>query len=110
MSDDSKSSANRSARDGRKEAYLREMLDRHAEQFRALGNANAPAAARKVHAAMDALLEQDRKKSPDSGEIRCRKGCDHCCRGPVEIWPHEAELLVEAAREAGIELDQAHLE
>ena len=110
MSDDPKTAANKTARNERKEAYLREIFGRYTERFRALGNQGAPSAAREVHAAMDALLERDRKKSADGGDIQCRKGCDHCCRVPVEIWPHEAALLVEAARAAGLEPDRARLE
>lgn len=109
MTDDSRDAANRKARDIRKEAHLRGMMDRYMEQFRA-ADPIAPAVARKVHIAIDGVLERDRKESANSGDIRCRKGCDHCCRGPVEIWPQEAALLIEVARATGIELDRARLE
>jgi Fe-S-cluster containining protein len=108
MTDDSRA-ANRKARDVRKGAHLRAMMDRYTEQFRAVDPV-APAVARKVHIAVDEVLERDRTVSANSGDIRCRKGCDHCCRGPVEIWPQEAALLVEIAREAGMQIDQARLE
>lgn len=110
MTDDSKADANRKARDERKAAHLREIHGRYSGQFRAIGNQDAPSVARSMHVAMDALLERDRKKSANSGDIQCRKGCAHCCRGPVEIWPHEAALLVAIAREAGVEMDRARLE
>ncbi len=110
MSDDFKTSANKKARNERKAAHLRELFGRHAEQFRAVGNEDAPSVARRVHIAIDVVLERDRKKDANSGDIQCRKGCSHCCRVPVEIWPHEAALLVEIAREAGMELDRARLE
>jgi len=84
-------------------------MARYTEQFRA-ADPIAPAVARKVHIAINEVLERDRKESANSGDIRCRKGCDHCCRGPVEIWPQEAALLVEIARKAGVEIDQARLE
>lgn len=110
MTDDFKAAANRKARDEKKEAHLRGIYGRYTEQFRAVGNQDAPSVARRVHIAIDEVLERDRKKSAASGDIQCRKGCDHCCRVPVEIWPHEAALLVEIAREAGVELDRARLE
>jgi Fe-S-cluster containining protein len=110
MTDDVKAAANRKARDERKEARLRAIFDRYTEQFRAVANQHAPAVARGVHGAMDEVLERDRKKNADSGGIRCGKGCAYCCREPVEIWPHEAALLVEIARAAGVELDRARLE
>lgn len=110
MIDSSKAAANRKAREDKKAAHLRGILDRYKEQFRALGNRDAPAVAREVHVAIDNVLERDRRNSATSGDIQCRKGCAHCCHGPVEIWPHEAALLVEFARGAGIELDKARLE
>ena len=110
MTDNLKAIANRNARDERKTAHLRGIMDRYTEQFRAIGNQDALALAREVHAAIEVVLQRDRQKSVASGDIQCRKGCSHCCSGPVEIWPQEAALLVEAAREAGVELDKAHLE
>jgi len=103
MTDESRAAANR-------KAHLRGIHDRYAGLFRSLANEDAPSVARKVHGEMDGILERDRKKSANSGDIRCGKGCAHCCHGPVEIWPQEAALLVEAARAAGIEPDKARLE
>jgi Fe-S-cluster containining protein len=102
--------ANRKAREERKAAHLRGIADRHAEKFRAVAARDAATVAMEAHGTMDAVLERDRGKDPASGEIRCRKGCSHCCHGPVEIWPQEAVLLVKAAGDAGVELDRARLE
>ncbi len=110
MTDTFKAAANKMARDERKKVHLRAIMDRYTAQFRAVGNRDAPSVAREVHIAIDNVLERDRRKSAESADIKCRKGCDHCCRGPVEVWPHEAALLVEIAREAGMEIDQARLE
>ena len=110
MTDTFKAAANKMARDERKKAHLRAIMDRYTAQFLAVGNQDAPSVAREVHIAIDNVLERDRKKSAASGDIQCRKGCSHCCHGPVEIWPQEAALLVEVAREAGMEIDQARLE
>jgi Fe-S-cluster containining protein len=86
------------------------MFDRHAERFRAAAGQDAAAVAREVHAVVDGMLDRDRKGSPASGDIRCRKGCDFCCHGPVEVWPQEAALLAEIVRRGGIELDRSRLE
>jgi Fe-S-cluster containining protein len=110
MTDTSRAEANRKAREDKKDAHLRAIMDRYTAQFRAAANTDAPAFAREVHGAIEAVLERDRKKSPESGGIRCRRGCSYCCHEPVEIWPHEAALLVGAARAAGVELDRARLE
>lgn len=101
--------AKRQARDDKKQEYLRRMFDRHAERFRAAAGQDPAALAREVHAVADGLLARDRAESPTSAGIRCRKGCDACCHGPVEIWPQEAALLVEAARQGGMPLDRARL-
>jgi Fe-S-cluster containining protein len=105
-----KLAANRKARQERKQAYLRGIADQHARQFRAVAGGEATSVAMAVHGTMDDVLERDREKDAASGNIRCRKGCSHCCHGPVEIWPQEAVLLLQAAREAGIELDTTRLE
>jgi hypothetical protein len=102
--------AKRRARIEAKETYLRRMLDRYAERFRAAADRDAEAVAGEVHATIDELLDHERGKSANSSAIQCRKGCSHCCSNPVEIWPQEAVLLVKAAREAGVELDAARLE
>jgi Fe-S-cluster containining protein len=108
--DANKAAANRAAREERKKAYLRAIYDRHVERFRAAADVDALSIARNAHSVMDAVLEQDRGKNPDSSGIRCGKGCSHCCREAVEIWPHEAALLVEVMRESGMALDMARLE
>lgn len=110
MIDSSKATANKAAREERKKAYLRALMERHVERFRAAESRDAVQLARDVHAAIEEVLERDRRRDAASGAIRCARGCSHCCHGPVEIWPHEAHLLVQAAREAGIEPDCARLE
>jgi len=110
MSDQEKDVANRAARRAKKEAWLRAIYDRHLEQFRAAGNMAPATIARHTHLAMDALLKLDRENGADSENIRCGRGCNHCCHEAVEIWPQEAVLLAETVHEAGIELDHAGLE
>ncbi len=110
MTDDARASANQAARNQRKEAYLRAIYDRHVERFRAAAAEDALSIARNAHSAMDTVLDQDRSKNPDSSGIRCGKGCSHCCREAVEIWPQEAALLARIVRETGMVLDQARLE
>jgi len=110
MTDHERISANRNARHEKKEAYLRAIYDRNIERFRASAGQNAVTLAHETHTAMDAAIQQDQAKDPASVGIRCGKGCSHCCHEPVEIWPHEAALLVEAMRKAGREFDLERLE
>ena len=110
MTDEAKARANQQAREERKKAHLEGIFRHYTEQFRAAENQDAPSVARGIHSTIDHVLDRDRKKSPTSGDIRCRARCNHCCHEPVEIWPHEAALLVASVREAGMELDTARLE
>ena len=70
MSDDTRPIANQQARDQKKEAYLRAIHDRYAEQFRMTADQDAISVARATHAAMDVVLERDRQKDADSSGIR----------------------------------------
>lgn len=110
MTDDSKSAGNRAARNEKKEAYLRAIYDRYTAEFRATENQDASVIARNTHSAMNAVLQNDRAKNPGSENIQCSKGCSHCCREAVEIWPQEAALLAGVVRETGMTLDMARLE
>ena len=109
MDDELKAAANKKAREEKKQALLQDMHARYVEELHVVGNEPAPTVAQRVHAALDGVLERDRSKDRTSRAIRCGKGCDHCCKVPVEVFPHEAALLARAAREAGIELDVALL-
>jgi Fe-S-cluster containining protein len=102
-------SAERDAARLRRMAELRALYERHVERFRAADAGDPLQLAREAHAEMEALLEQDRRL-PGAAAVRCARGCSHCCRGPVEIRPHEAALLVEHLRDTGRVLDTDKLE
>ena len=110
MTDDSKSTANRAARNEKKEAYLRAIYDRYTAEVRAAGDQDLLSVARSTHVAMDELLQRDRAKNSGSENIQCGKGCNHCCHEAVEIWPQEAALLAAVVRDTGMTLDMARLE
>ncbi len=110
MTDDSKSAANRAARNEKKETYLRAIYDRYTAEFRVASDQDASSVANKTHMAMNAVLEHDRAKNPGSENIQCGKGCSHCCREAVEIWPQEAALLAGVVYDTGMTLDMARLE
>jgi Fe-S-cluster containining protein len=107
MIDQGKALANRKAREEKKKAHLQAMFIRHCERLRADAGSDALTLARAQHDALDAVITQDHASRLDRDEIRCRKGCDHCCKGPVEVTTHEAALLLDAAARAGIVLDRA---
>jgi Fe-S-cluster containining protein len=97
-------------RDEKKTAHLQRMMDRYTGQFRAAVNEEASTVARGIHDAIDLVLERDRAAGQAGSGIRCHRGCSHCCHEPVEIWPHEAALLLEGARANDVDLDRARLE
>ena len=109
MIDEGKAAANRAARRAKKQEYLSTIYDRHVERFRAQTGQDALALARDSHAGIDGLLARDLAQSPPVAEIRCARGCSHCCHGPVEIAAHEAELLVAIVRASGGVLDEGLL-
>jgi len=110
MTDHAKADASRKARDAQKEAYLRQIYDRHIAKFRAVEKQHSLEIASDVHEVMDEVITRDRVKDPGSSNIQCGKGCSNCCHEAVEIWPHEAALLIRIAYENGVVLDQARLE
>jgi Fe-S-cluster containining protein len=42
-------------------------------------------------------------------DVKCGKGCSHCCHLPVHILKAEAALAVHTAREKGVQIDMDHL-
>jgi Fe-S-cluster containining protein len=102
-------SADRDAARLRRMAELRALYEGHVARFRAAAGAAPLQLAREAHAEMDALLKQDRRL-PGADAVRCAKGCSHCCRGPVEIRPHEAQLLLEHLCSTGRRLDRDKVE
>lgn len=110
MIDEKTAAANRAARMAIKQAHLRAVYDRHVEHFRKLEGQDALTVARNSHTAIDGLLARDLEQNPPLDNIRCARGCSHCCHGPVEIAAHEAELLVDVVRASGRQLDEERLQ
>ncbi len=110
MNDDFINAESGAERRRKKEAWLRAVYERNLAQCLAVDISDAVTLAHKAHAAMDKQLQQDSATLPEGNEIRCGKGCSHCCHGPVEIWPQEAALLAQFVRDAGLTPDLALLE
>lgn len=110
MDDDIDSADGRDERQQKKAAWLRAVYERNLARCRAADISDAPTLARKAHAELDNQLQQDSLSLPEGKQIRCGKGCSHCCHGPVEIWPQEAALLAQFVQDAGLRPDLALLE
>ncbi len=110
MDDDFDTAGSAAGNRRKKAAWLRGIHERHLAQCRAADITDALALAHKAHVEMDAQLQQDSANLPEGKQIRCGRGCSHCCHGPVEIWPQEAALLARFVRDAGLAPDLALLE
>lgn len=99
----------RAARRLQQMEYLRGLYEGHVARFRAAAADEPLALARAAHAGMDTLLAEHGRQ-PGADAVRCRRGCSHCCHGPVEIWAQEALLLAEHLRRGGRSPDLGKLE
>jgi Fe-S-cluster containining protein len=67
--------------------------------------------ARHVHAALDEAQARFKAQRPDiMQQVRCGKGCAHCCRLWVGVTRDEAELLAERVRTGLARPDPARME
>ena len=92
------------AREGALQALGREM-----RSLRALPK--GPARAREVHRRVDEALARFAALKPEVvSQVRCGKGCAHCCRLWVGVTRDEAELLAERVLAGTARADPARLE
>jgi len=50
------------------------------------------------------------KENVDLQKVKCRVGCNHCCKINVDISNGEADLIVSYCRENGIKINRQYLE
>jgi len=81
----------------------------HRECERIGGSGPAVNVAFTIHEIIDEHVAHMRATSKHGPDITCRSGCAGCCHLHVDIYPHEAALLLLTARERGIEIDTARL-
>ena len=94
------------------EAEKENALGTLAREAQALRDQPAGSArARAVHARVDAALDRFATRKPElMAQVRCGKGCAHCCRLWVGITRDEAELLAERVKAGTAQADPARLE
>ncbi len=90
-----------------RDAALRILRD-ETEGIRAL--APGPGRAQEIHRRVDEALARFAGMRPDVvGQVRCGKGCAHCCRLWVGVTCDEAALLAERVRAGGAHPDAARM-
>lgn len=58
-------------------------------------------ATKDVHECIDELVEDNLK----TGEVSCKKGCNHCCHLCVYVSPDEITTIIDYCEKNGIEID-----
>ena len=87
-----------------------DMFDFHTAQCKRIDKeVDALSVAVSIHDSLDAHMQHTLATSPHRHEVKCQRGCAHCCRNYVGIFPHEGRLLREFAAEQGVEIDEGRL-
>ncbi|MCW5575812.1 MAG: YkgJ family cysteine cluster protein [Burkholderiales bacterium] len=96
-------------RRGRQAAFLRGLYEGQLARLREARAEDPLELARRMHDEIDATVARDRRADARSAGIRCGSGCNHCCRGPVQVWPQQAALLADFLLREGLAPDLAKL-
>lgn len=93
---------------------LKLLVDMHdhyeGELLRVKRNAiNPESIAASIHRVIDEHILHAAAADEKSQAVTCREGCAHCCKLNVDIDQNEGFLLLEAAKEKGIEIDWARV-
>lgn len=86
-----------------------ECFAHYREQWTAIASEEPLNVAFTVHEVTDEHVAHMLATSKHGPEVQCRKGCAACCHLYVDVFPQEAQLLLEFARDQGIEIDEARL-
>ena len=89
------------------QAYTWRALKFYKDEFKQ--SKPSPGAAAGVHRLIDESVRELMGR-PRADEVKCRKGCNHCCRQHVDITHAEAKLLHLAAGDIGYPIDRAKLQ
>jgi len=80
-----------------------QMTEFYIEQYRAMLREHDPeSVAYTIGSKIDEVVAASRKKSPHGNQIRCTKGCNHCCKQVVAITLPEAQLLMRVIAEDAV--------
>lgn len=62
-----------------------------------------------AHDAIDQAVGRELERHPRAGEVKCRKGCNHCCHTHVGVSAVEAELLGAVVQTGEVQIDLERL-
>lgn len=89
---------------------IKSVIEHYVAEYRRAAadlGADKKSLAHSFHTAIDKLI--DESVSAVASELSCRRGCAHCCYVNVDISEDEADLILYAMREKGIQLDEQKL-
>lgn len=92
----------------REAAY--ECFQHYQREFEHIAPEAPDSVAYSVHLLLDEKVQHLLSTSQHAPDIQCRKGCAACCHIQVDVFTQEADLLLQLAREDGIDIDWARLE
>jgi hypothetical protein len=87
----------------------REAFERYMRGCDKVSTADGQSIAYYIHEEVDERIAHLLKTSPHAKDVKCRKGCAHCCAMYVGISPEEGKLLRSIAVGQRIEIDEARL-
>lgn len=96
----------------RDQRIIFDALEHYTDQFRRADVEQHPDPGGKAAGTHDAMAEWIRrtvKGQPARRPVSCRRGCSHCCRLQVDVFPDEAALALIAADAAGLAVDRERL-
>jgi Fe-S-cluster containining protein len=91
--------------------YIAAMHQHYESEFVRVKEAvDAESVAANVNHVLDQFIAEHLATAQQAKDIRCGRGCAHCCRINVTITIQEAHLLLAWAEHLGIEVDWARVE
>ena len=88
---------------------VRQVIEHYRAQIEHHRDVDAPSIMAALHEAADRIMDQERHK-PAFQRVACKRGCSACCHIEVDVTAGEANLALQAAADAGHDVDRDRVE